>query len=295
MVRVLALDDEEINLEIIDSYLSDEGIDVVQSLDGNHALEILSEDKDFSVILADKMMPKMSGIEFMAHIKNDDTLKNIPVIMQTAATDEKSIIEGISSGVYYYLTKPYKREMLVSIVNAAISDARYFSEISKEVLDAKKTIGLLENGEFTYKTVDEAMHLASFMANSFEDSGKVLLGLSEVMINAVEHGNLGIGFDLKGELIYKNKLHDEVEKRLKEPLNKDKSVFVKYYKADGEVVITVKDQGSGFDWNGFCKMDPARATRPNGRGIMMASSVSFDSIEYKEPGNEVVCRIKLDK
>ncbi|HBT43645.1 MAG TPA: response regulator receiver protein, partial [Rhodospirillaceae bacterium] len=60
-------------------------------------------------------MPEMDGMEVLAKIKGDPDLKAIPVIMQTAMDLEAEIVDGIEAGVYYYLTKPYDVDVLVSV------------------------------------------------------------------------------------------------------------------------------------------------------------------------------------
>ncbi len=122
--RILAVDDEEFNLEIMDYNLVRAGYEVVRAEDGIAALQRLEENADIDLIVLDRMMPKLDGMEFLKRIKADSRFQNIPVVMQTAAAASDQIMQGIKAGVQYYLTKPYEDAVLVSIVNAALQDQR---------------------------------------------------------------------------------------------------------------------------------------------------------------------------
>ena len=155
-------------------------------------------------------------------------------------------------------------------------------------------LGLLNKASFEFQTMEEAQNLAYFVADSFPNPEKVVLGLSELLINAIEHGNLGISYNKKSELMMNGKLHDEILHRQSLPENQKKRAQLFFEKYPEEIKVTIKDEGDGFDWNEFIEMRPDRATNPNGRGIIMARMMSFDSVEYKGVGNEVCCGIKVN-
>lgn len=293
---VLVVDDELINRELLEDYLGQEGIQSILASDGKAGWELLQKEySKISLVLLDRMMPEMGGIEFIKRMKTYDNLKDIPVILQTAVADTASIVEGIDSGAYYYLTKPYKKDILMSVVHAAANDSRYKSEIINEVRKNKKMLGLLQEAYFEFSTVEEAQDLAYFLANSFPDPERVILGLSEVMINAIEHGHLGINYQEKGKLLVNGNLIEEIAKRQKIPANAKKKAKLHFTKNDREVVVNIKDEGNGFNWEEFLEIKPGRVMNPNGRGILMARSVSFDELSYIGNGNEVCCKVFLKK
>jgi hypothetical protein len=76
------------------------------------------------------------------------------------------------------------------------------------------------------------------------------------------------------------------------PENQNKFVTVTLVKKDGEIVLSIKDCGNGFKWEDFMELQPKRADKPNGRGIMMAKMLSFNDIEYRNGGREVVCTLR---
>lgn len=292
-VKVLAVDDEEFNLDILVEYLEAESYVVVQATNGQEAWQKLEEHSDIAVILLDRMMPVMDGMAFNAKIKEDKRFKDIPVIMQTAAAAQHEVEEGIKAGVFYYLTKPYKREMLMGIVRSAILHGESLHAMSAQLVKNMSVLGLMEHATFRFQTLDEANVLATFIAQCCPVPTSASLGLSELMVNAIEHGNLGITYAEKSTLVQTGKWQHEVERRQALPENNGKYATLEYQLQGEELKIRIKDEGKGFEVSRFLNIDPQRATHPNGRGIAMARLTSFDDLEYLGPGNEVLCTIRL--
>jgi CheY-like chemotaxis protein/anti-sigma regulatory factor (Ser/Thr protein kinase) len=285
---VLVVDDEEFNLELIAEYLRDDGINAVSSDRGIKAWELLQASPDkFSAVLVDRMMPGMDGIELLTRIKAEPALSMLPVIMQTAATGKQNMLEGLQAGAYYYLTKPYDRHTLIAIVNTAISDYQRYSSLRENVQQTAHTLKMMNKGVFTYQTLEDGRSLAALLANACDDANRVVLGLTELMVNAVEHGNLGIDYEEKTRLNIAGQWEQEVTQRLEQTEFRDKRVKVEFERRADEVVFNIVDQGAGFDWKNYLQISPDRAFDTHGRGIAMANSISFDHIEYQGIGNEV--------
>ena len=118
-IYVLAVDDEPLNQDIMGEYFEEAEINFYMINNGPDALKILEEGKPVDVIVLDRMMPMMDGIEVLKRIKANNKYKEIPVIIQTAAGASYQVTEGIKAGAFYYLIKPYSKEMLISLVNNA--------------------------------------------------------------------------------------------------------------------------------------------------------------------------------
>ena len=118
---VLVVDDEPNNVKLISHFLKDEGYTVLTANNGEKGFEkLLQHRKNISLILLDRMMPKMNGMQLLKKVKTDELTANIPVIMQTSVAQQAQIAQGIAAGAYYYLTKPYTKDALLSITRAAI-------------------------------------------------------------------------------------------------------------------------------------------------------------------------------
>lgn len=290
--KILAIDDEEFNLDILGDYLDDAGYQVVIAKDGIEGLEMLEQHPDVQVIVLDRMMPRMDGMTFLKEVKKNPTYADIPVIMQTAAASPQQMVEGIQAGVYYYLTKPYEDEVLIGIVRSAITDAQHKSAMKAEVASHQVVLGLMKHATFEFRTLEEAKNLSTFVALCFPDPQTAVLGLYELMLNAVEHGNLGITYDEKTTLVMEGKWHDEVVRRLHDAAYKDRHATVEYNLTEQDISVIIRDQGTGFNWEKYLEISPERAMDPHGRGIATSKMLSFDDLHYQGIGNEVVCSVK---
>jgi CheY-like chemotaxis protein len=292
--RVLAVDDEQFNLEILQTDLEEAGYEVICAVDGDMAMQKLEASTDIDVIVLDRMMPRMNGIEVLKKVKANPALSHIPVIMQTAAAQSSQVLEGIQAGAYYYLRKPYNEALLLSIVKAALMESAAMRDMRNEVRKQKKILGLIEQARFRFRTLEEVSSIAFYVANCCPQPEQVVYGLSELMINAVEHGNLGITYEEKKQMVMKGGWMQEVEKRLSLEENRGKYAILEFMYSPPEIVITIRDQGKGFDWKRYMEFSPERLTDPNGRGIAMSKTFYFPQMEFKGCGNEVICRVPVN-
>lgn len=291
--KILVVDDELFNLDILRDYLTEQNYEVIEAENGLVAMEQIASNPDLDLILLDRMMPNMNGMEVLERIKADELTKSIPVIMQTASARNEQIYEGIKAGVYYYLTKPYEEELLLNIVKAALLEATNKKEMLEELYINKRVLGMMEQARFCFCTLSEAKNLAYFIAHYFPSPESVVYGLSELFINAIEHGNLGIGYELKTELILSGTWEKEIMRRLSLQEHREKKVLMSFEYLDDAIEVTIKDQGEGFDFSKYLEMSPERMLDIHGRGIALAKMFSFTSLEYIGCGNEVRCRVEL--
>ncbi len=121
-IKVLAVDDDVFNLDILTEFLIDAGYDVIGADDGDTALKKLEEHLDVSIIILDRMMPRMNGLEAFKILKNDQRFCHIPVIMQTAAALSDQAVEAINAGVDKYISKPFECSELISLINEVLNN-----------------------------------------------------------------------------------------------------------------------------------------------------------------------------
>lgn len=292
--RLLIVDDEELNREIIEEYLSEGDYDLDMAEDGLAAWELLDAQPDaYDAVLLDRMMPRMNGLDLLRKIKQDLRLQHVPVILQTAMAAPENVLEGIRAGAYYYLTKPFEEQMLFSVVSTAVRDSLNLRESRRVLAETTRTLGLMILGQFRFQTIHEARSVAALLANTCPTPGRVMLGLTELMINAVEHGNLGITYQEKSRLNQCCQWEQEINRRLQSATYRDRFVDVLLKRDEQRVNITIQDQGDGFDWHRYLEMSPERAMDNHGRGIAMAGMLSFDEIQYQGRGNLVTASVNL--
>ena len=291
---VLVVDDEPIGREMMAENLTYDGYLVVEADSGEAAWDLINvEPTRFHVILLDRLMPDMDGIDVLRRMKARPETMHLPVIMQTGMTADSEVLEGLKAGAYYYLTKPFAADTLLAIVAAAARDYYSRQALAEEVKRQGNVLSCLAEARFIFRTPQEARDLATLLANTAPDPGRIVLGLSELMLNAIEHGNLDIGYDRKTALIENGSLEDEIERLLNSAEFSNRHAEVRVRRSDGELSFRIRDQGAGFNWQGYLEMSPERAFDTHGRGIAMARMLSFERVEYAAQGNEVEAVIRL--
>ncbi|MEO5340245.1 MAG: ATP-binding protein [Magnetococcus sp. MYC-9] len=154
----------------------------------------------------------------------------------------------------------------------------------------------LESGQvvvYAFRTPDEARSLALVLSELCPHPEQAKIGLVELLINAVEHGNLGISYAQKTELVGQSALSRELERRLLLPEYRDKTATVQISRSGDALHFLIQDQGEGFDWQPFMELDPNRFLHPHGRGIAWARQVAFSLVEYRGTGSEVLAVVDL--
>jgi CheY-like chemotaxis protein len=291
--NLLVVDDEKYIHRIIQTYLKNEGYNILQAHNGLEAWELIQNyPENVDAVLLDREMPHMTGLELLKHMKSHDPVKNVPVIFQTSLSNETEIMEGIRAGAYYYLTKPYNEKVLRAVVNAALTEFFNYKSLRQEIHQTKDVMPFIQNISFQFQNLEEGKKISTWLANICPDPSKNVVGLWELFINAIEHGNLGISYAEKTALNEENKWNDEIDRRLELAEYKSKKVTAVFKRGADGLYITVKDQGTGFDWRKYLELSPERAFDNHGRGIALAGKFSFDLLEYQGTGNQVLAFIK---
>jgi len=117
--RILIVDDNETNRDILTTRLVTQGYDLCQAADGEEAL-VSAKTLLPDLILLDVMMPKLNGIEVCRRLKNDAALPFMPIILVTAKADTKDVVAGLDAGADEYLTKPVDQAALMARVRSTL-------------------------------------------------------------------------------------------------------------------------------------------------------------------------------
>jgi class 3 adenylate cyclase len=121
--RILVVDDNAANRDLLTRRLSREGHLVEAVEDGRSALHQVASDH-FDLVLLDLMMPEMNGFEVLCRMKADPALRDVPVIMISALDEIDSIVRCIEAGAEDYLPKPFNPVLLRARINAALEKKR---------------------------------------------------------------------------------------------------------------------------------------------------------------------------
>lgn len=123
MSKILVVDDNRDNIELVSDILRMSGYDVLQARDGKEGIAIAQAESP-DLILLDVNMPHMDGFQVCQVLKTDPQTQAIPVIMLTAQSDVDSRVRGLEAGADDYLTKPFSpRELAARVARTARSKA----------------------------------------------------------------------------------------------------------------------------------------------------------------------------
>jgi len=128
--KVLVVDDNAQNLELLVAYLDSLGCGISTAVDGVVALEEI-RDNPPDLILLDIMMPRMSGFEVCRKLKSDPQTRDIPIIMVTALNELGDIERGVDSGTDDFITKPVNRLELVTRVRSLLRVRHLKNELDR--------------------------------------------------------------------------------------------------------------------------------------------------------------------
>lgn len=118
--RVLIVDDERLNIQLLEVMLEPEGYQLVTAGSGEAALEAVAHHPP-DLVLLDIMMPGMTGYQVATRIKEDPATSHIPIVMLSALDDPNSRAHGLSAGAEAFLTKPVNRAVLCQQVRVLLS------------------------------------------------------------------------------------------------------------------------------------------------------------------------------
>ncbi len=177
----------------------------------------------------------------------------------------------------------------------------FASEISddplREYLKIENVVYEIDN---RLTTVDEMSYRITRDLQKYFDQekvGLVRLGLREIIINAIEHGNLEISYEEKTQSQAENTFNTLIKARQSEAANLGKRVRIEFWLGEEKAWYKIKDSGTGFDYQKLLQktlLDINSQQLLHGRGILMAKEI-FDGIQYMGNGNEVILTVLLKK
>jgi class 3 adenylate cyclase/CheY-like chemotaxis protein len=132
--RILIVDDNEANRDILATRLAAHGYQVAEAVDGEEALAAAYRDRP-DLILLDVMMPKVDGVEVCRRLKADASLVFLPIILVTARGDAKDVIAGLEAGADEYLVKPVDQMALLARVKSVLRQKQLYDLVQKQTTE----------------------------------------------------------------------------------------------------------------------------------------------------------------
>ena len=116
---ILVVDDSTTNVVLLEAILDEKGYRIETALNAKEAYSIIAKQSP-DLILLDLLMPKISGFDFLAQIRNNESTKNTPVIVVSALTDEENISRIMEMGAIDFVKKPIDLQYLVEKVESVL-------------------------------------------------------------------------------------------------------------------------------------------------------------------------------
>ncbi len=140
--RILVVDDQQANLQVVSMLLSRKGYDVETASDGESALALVRV-RAPDLVLLDMLMPGMDGFELLAELRRDPTLAQLPVVFLTVAQDRDLLLRAFESGAVDYVTKPFMPEELLARVEAHLGLKRMRDRLERVARERQELVNLV--------------------------------------------------------------------------------------------------------------------------------------------------------
>ena len=194
--RILIVDDNETNRDILVTRLGAHGYDLKQAADGEEALAATKEHQP-DLILLDVMMPKLDGIEVCKRLRADASLPFIPIILCTAKADTKDVVIGLEAGADEYLTKPIDQVALVARVKSVLRMKDLHDQVRAQAADlAELNRGLEQRVAEQLGEIERHSRLKRFLAPQIAEL--VLNSGDEKMLDSHRREVTVVFCDLRG-------------------------------------------------------------------------------------------------
>lgn len=278
---ILIIDDNNDLLEYLKDFFMIYDYEVILAETGNEGIEKFREYLP-DIVISDMRLPDKNGNIVVKEIKAIN--KDVPIIIITGFSDKQLILSAMRNGALDLLKKPFKPKDLKYLINKIDTLFRKIKvKLSSSFVEWEKRQFRISNDiyaissvvNFIFSNIDYISEEVSFMKN----------GLQELLINAVEHGNLNISYDEKQELLEKGDYNRHLKEKAALPTYRDKYVTIKVFSTADYLKIIIEDMGNGFDLSSIPDPEnPENFLKESGKGILMALH-AYDKVEYNEIGN----------
>jgi CheY-like chemotaxis protein/anti-sigma regulatory factor (Ser/Thr protein kinase) len=287
MPTVLVVDDLPADRCLVAQYLRrDDGFDLSFAENGAVAIEKMDQ-RAPDLVVTDLIMPEVDGLELVRTCRSRYPL--VPVILMTSQGTEETVVEALRQGAASYVPKhAFPRRLLSTARNVlAVSGRQRRHSRLMECMTGTECAFALENSSTLIHPLVTYLQEQTSQLDVCDEADRTRIGvaLEEALANALYHGNLEVGSELRGE--DDRGYHALVVERLRSPPYRDRRVHVEAKMSRDDATFVVRDEGAGFDPSSLPDpTDPANLERASGRGLLLMRTF-MDEVAYNETGNAV--------
>ncbi len=285
MTTILLVDDNPIDRKLISGLLRCvDTWNVRFADDGQQAIEEIEETVP-DIVVTDLQMPRMNGLELVAHLKQ--THPKLPVLLITSQGSEDIAIEALRAGAVNYSPKKALSRDLVRTIQKVISVA------SKVTSNTVVTLAPVDEFEVQYELRNDVELIwplieqlqSSLPPWTHPDQMQIGMALDEAITNAIYHGNLEVESKLKDS--EEDAFYQLVKQRNSETPFCERVVKIEATFAPNEFQISITDQGPGFEPGDVpdCR-EEENLTKLSGRGLFLIRSF-MDEVSHNKTGNRI--------
>jgi adenylate cyclase len=261
--RILIVDDNETNRDILRSRLQPQGYELIEAADGAEALSAARQHHP-DLILLDVMMPKIDGIEVCRQLKADVDLPFIPIVLVTAKADSKDVVAGLEAGADEYLTKPIDQAALVARVKSMLRMKDLTDRVREQAADLAGWNRTLEERVQEQLTQIERMdRLKRFLPPQVAEL--ILTSGDDRVLDSHRRDVTVVFCDLRGFTAFSETSEPE------EVMN----ILREYHEAVGAIIHKFQGTIEHFAGDGVMAMlnDPLPCPEPCVQGVRMAAEM----------------------
>src|SRR5262249_19388199 len=279
--RILIVDDNEANRDILDARLKVHGYDLLQAGDGEEALKAARQHLP-DLILLDVMMPKLDGFEGCRRLKGDSPLPFMPLILATAKADSSDVVAGLDAGADEYLTKPIDQQALVARVRSALRMKALHDQVQAQAADLATWNRTLEQRVTDQVAeIERVGRLKRFLAPQLAE---LVLSSGDVLVLERRRRDISVVFcDLRGFTAFAETAEPE----------EVMSVLREYHASLGKIVRAFEGTLERFTGDGVMVLfnDPLPCPDPQRRALRMAVEmrrcVGDLSVKWRKYGHDL--------
>ncbi len=273
-------------------HLQGRGVSVMAVSDPTAAL-LTIESAAPDLVITDLFLPDGAGLSLVKELNSRPDL--CPIIAMADGAPEQMIVQALRLGAADYVHKPIMEDELAQALQRA----------QNRVLGALTDLPGLRGSEYRLSMDSDPAHIPAVVSWLTKATASMLPpvrrlhlqgALQELLFNAIEHGNLEIGYQEKQKALVDGNYEELLTERLAQARLRDRSVAVQVVHDRGAsvTVYRITDEGKGFQWRSLLSRahEACESEAANGRGIFLALAF-FPSLTYNDRGNEVVLTVPL--
>lgn len=287
MTTILIVDDSAVDRRLAQGLLEKcPGLSFMYAANGKEAVDQLKVSPP-DLVLTDLQMPEMNGLELVKAVREKHPL--VPVILMTAQGSEEIAVQALAGGAASYVPKAKLARELESTVESVLATARSHRRHARllDCISRTHFSFVIDNDPSLIAAVVDHVQEHVVRLGVCDETERIRIGiaLEEALVNAVYHGNLELGSELReADLDAYYALADE--RRREEPF-RSRVVHIEATMSRQEATFVVRDSGSGFNPTALPDpTDPENLERLTGRGLLLIRTF-MDEVRYNPSGNEI--------